>query len=410
MKDELIIVGGGIGGVATALACAHQGFPVTVLERAPEFGEVGAGLQIGPNAWRVLNALGVARHLSGRAVLPSRWTLLDISTGSEIFSLAFGAEFEKRYGAPYAVMHRGELLTALLSACRATGLVKLCAAKEVIAVEQDDESATAHCADGTTYTATALVAADGLRSMIRTRVFDPEPPLVSPYVVYRGPGPRPEGVESAVMLYVGDGIHYMQYPISGGTMLNRVASFKSTRGEPGSPEWGTSEELAEQFSDAIPYVREAVSEMDLERRWPLCDRKPMAGWAKGRITLLGDAAHPMNQYLAQGACQALEDALALGAALAASPGDPAAAFASFEEIRYPKVSAVQEFTRFIGDFCHFGGAAALLRDHFLGGLDAADHYAYTDWLYGQNEPAPGFPAHVDLYASAGDVRETWVRS
>ncbi len=410
MTTEIIIVGGGIGGVSTALSCARQGFPVTVLERAPEFGEVGAGLQVGPNAWRVLDSLGVARRLSGRAVLPSRWALMDIVTGNEIFSLPFGVKFESRYGAPYAVMHRGELLTALLDACRATGLVRLLAGKEVVAVEQDDESATARCSDGSSYTADALVAADGLRSTIRARFLDPEPPLVSPYVIYRGPGPRPEGVENAVMLYVGDGVHYMQYPISGGTMLNRVASFKSTRGEPGSPGWGTPEELTERFADAIPYVREAIGEMDLDRRWPLCDRKPMAGWAQGRITLLGDAAHPMNQYLAQGACQALEDALALGAALAAAPEDPAAAFASFEKARYPRVSAVQEFTRFIGDFCHFGGAAALLRDHFLGGLDAADRYDYLDWLYAEGGSAPRMPDHVDLYALAGDVRESRVRS
>ncbi|NBE50560.1 FAD-dependent monooxygenase [Streptomyces boluensis] len=400
MSTEILIAGGGIGGVATALACARRGITVTVLERAAEFGEVGAGLQIGPNAWRVLRELGVLDGLAGRAVLPSRWALTDITTGEEIFSLPFGEAFEERYGAPYAVMHRGELLTALITACRGTGLVTLVPGKEITEVGQDGESATAHCADGTSLTADALVAADGLRSVIRAQLLDAEPPLLSSYVVYRGPGPRPEGIEDAVMLYVGDGIHYMQYPISGGTMLNRVASFKSTRGEPGTDEWGTPQELTEKFAGAMAYVRQAVAEMDIGKRWPLCDRKPLAGWAQGRITLLGDAAHPMNQYLAQGACQALEDALALGAALAETPGDPAAAFKSYEAARFPRSSAVQELTRFVGDFCHFGGAAALLRDHFLARLSAEDRYAYTDWLYRADGtlPSRALPAHVDLYA------------
>ncbi|MER7793008.1 FAD-dependent monooxygenase [Streptomyces sp. NPDC097640] len=399
MSTEILVAGGGIGGITTALACARRGIRVTVLERHSEFGEVGAGLQIGPNAWRVLRDLGVIDSLAGQAVMPRRWALHDITTGEEIFSLPFGTAFEQRYGAPYAVMHRGQLLTALLSACRATGLVTAIPGKEITRISQDTGSVTAHCADGSTFTADAAVAADGLRSTVRAQLLDAEPPLISEYVVYRGPGPRPDGIEDAVMLYVGDGIHYMQYPISGGTMLNRVASFKSTRGAPLSETWGTPRELTEKFAGATAGIRAAVAEMDTSKRWPLCDREPLPGWTLGRITLLGDAAHPMNQYLAQGACQALEDALALAEALSDAPGDPEAAFAAYEEARYPRTSAIQQYTRFIGDFCHFGGAAALLRDHFLSGLGIEDRYAYTDWLYGTGggTPTRPIPPHLTPY-------------
>ncbi len=399
MSTEVIIVGGGIGGVATALACAFRGIRVTVLERHGEFGEVGAGLQVGPNAWRVLSDLGVLDSLVQRVVLPGRWALRDITTGQEIFALPFGAAFEERYGAPYAVMHRGELLTALLAACRATGLVTALAGKEITHISQDAGSVTAHSADGEAFTAQAAIAADGLRSTIRAQLLDDDAPLVSDYVVYRGPGPRPEGIEDAVMLYVGDGMHYMQYPISGGTMVNRVASFKSTRGAPLSDDWGTPDELVEKFAGATAHVRTAVAQLDTSRRWPLCDRKPRSGWARGRVVLLGDAAHPMNQYLAQGACQALEDAVVLARSLADTPGDPVAAFKSYEEERFPRTSAIQEYTRFIGDFCHFGGAAALLRDHFLAGLAIEERYAYTDWLYGAGTPVPSIPSHFAPYGT-----------
>ncbi|MEU9843643.1 FAD-dependent monooxygenase [Actinomadura sp. NPDC048032] len=400
MDVSLIVVGGGIGGIATALACARQGMKVRVLERASEFGEVGAGLQVGPNAWRILRDLGVVDGLREQVVLPTRWEMIDIYTGETISALRFGTEFTERYRAPYAVVHRGELLTALLEACQRTGRVHLIPGTEVVSVSQDEDSATVQCADGSTHTGTAIVAADGLRSVVRRQLLDDRPPLVSPYVVYRGPGPRPADVDDAVMLYVGDGIHYMQYPVSGGTVLNRVVSFRSTAGEPGSAEWGTPEELHRRFAGTIPHVRSAVAELDLSKRWPLCDRPPLAGWAQGRITLLGDAAHPMQQYLAQGACQALEDAIALSDALRACPGDPAAAFKSFENIRFPRVSSVQELTRFIGDFCHLGGAAVVLRDHFLSGLGASDHYAYTDWLYGGPAKAPVLPPSIDMYAGA----------
>jgi salicylate hydroxylase len=401
---EIVIVGGGICGLATALACARQRIPVLVLEQASVLTETGAGVQVGPNAWRALHDLGIAGALEARAVLPHRWALMDIYTGRQITALEFGPDFVARYGAPYALLHRGELLTALINECSASGLVDIAPGAEVTGVTQRTDTATAHCADGSDQTASAVIGADGLHSVVRQSILDNRPPLISRYVVYRGLGPRPAGVDDSSRLYVGADMHLMQYPVSGGRMLNRVASFKSLRGEPGSEGWGTPAEFADRFSSACEYVRDAIQEMDLSRRWLLRDRMPAAGWAQGRVTLIGDAAHPMQQYLAQGACQALEDAVALGEAVHGSRADFPRAFQRFEAARFPRTSAVQRLSRFVGDICHAGGVTAVLRDHVLA-QRAADDYGWFDWLYGGpadgRHPIPQLPASLDLYATSG---------
>lgn len=374
---RIIVVGGGIGGVATALSLAENGVSVRVLERAPKIAEVGAGLQVGPNAWRALTRLGVVDRLADTAVRPTRAVMRDIYTGAEIGALDFGSAFVTRYGAPYTVLHRADLLAALVDACAATGSVELIPDSEVVRIEQTDDLVTVECARGAIYTCDAVVGADGLRSTVRRLVLDDAQPLVDPYIVYRGPGPRPEGVEDAVTLYVGDGLHYMQYPVRGGTVLNRVASFK--------PEGtGDAAEFLARFEHVCDYVRAAIGEFDLSKQWPLCDREPRPGWAAGRIVLLGDAAHPMHQYLAQGACQALEDAIVLAESIAEFGPDIPGALKKFEEVRFPRTSRVHQVTRQMGEFCHLGGVGARLRDHALSAR-AADDYTHVDWLYGEGE-------------------------
>ncbi|MDF3337118.1 FAD-dependent monooxygenase [Mycolicibacterium septicum] len=374
---RVLVVGGGIGGVATALSLARQGSAVRVLERASVIEEVGAGLQVGPNAWRALTRLGVVERLETAAVRPGRAVMKNIHTGDEITSLDFGPRFVARYGAPYTVLHRADLLSALVDACAATGRVELTTGCEVVKVRQGADVVSVECADGSTDTADALIGADGLRSTVRRLVVDDALPVVDSYVVYRGPGPRPEGVEDAVTLYVGDGLHYMQYPVRGGEVLNRVASFKPQ-------ESGDADEFLARFDRTCDYVRAAIGEFDLNKQWPLCDREPLGEWAVGRITLLGDAAHPMHQYLAQGACQALEDAVVLGASIAESGTDIEGALKKYEAIRFPRASRVQRVTRQMGELCHLGGVGAALRDHVLS-TRAVDDYQHVDWLYGEGE-------------------------
>lgn len=396
----VLVVGGGIGGVATALACARRGISVRVLERAAELNEIGAGLQLGPNGVRILRDLDVLDVVERSAVTPRRAVMLDVTSGEEIYSLDFDEAFVARFGARYTVMHRGDLFTTLLDAARATGLVDVLPGKQVLAVEQDDDGARAHCADGTEYRGAVLVGADGLHSVVRKVVIADDEPLVSDYVVYRGPGPRPDGVEDAVMLYTGDRHHLMQYPMQGGEMLNRVMSFKSVRALPESEDWGTPDELAETYADACEYVQGALREMDTSKRWFLCDRAPVPGWSQGRVTLLGDAAHAMRQYLAQGAVQALEDAAAISAALAENPDDLVGALKSYEAARYPRASAVQRNTRFFGELTHLGGIGAALRNYIFSQLPRGD-FRFLDWLYGIDAPPPvETPSWLDLYDSA----------
>lgn len=276
--DKIVVVGGGIGGVSAAVALAKRGMEVTVLERAPEIKEIGAGLQLGPNAGRVLQDLGVMDAVLRTAVLPHRFVLRDIYTGNEIYQATMGKEFVQRYGAPYTVIHRADLLDALLEVALATGNVEVVTGKEVVAVEQTDTAAHVQCADGSTYRGDAVIGADGLRSAVRRLTLDDSEPIRSEYVIYRGPGPRPEGTEDAVMLFAGDEIHLMQYPVQGGELLNRVLSFRSRTAAPGSEEWATREELFERFANTCDHIKESLHTLDLETRWVQFDRKPMAGW------------------------------------------------------------------------------------------------------------------------------------
>lgn len=394
---RVLVVGGGIGGVATALACARQGIDVRVLEQAQELSEIGAGLQLGPNGVRTLRSFGVLDAVERTAVPPRRIVLLDVDTDEEIFAINCGEEFVARYGERYTVMHRGDLFAALLDSARATGLVEVLPRKTVVGIDQNDSGATAHCADGTSYTGEVLIGADGLRSYVRQVVIGDGDPLVSDYVVYRGPGPRPDGIEDAVKLYAGHRHHIMQYPIQGGEQLNRVFSFKSTRGAPGSETWGTPEELFETFANASDYVKSALESVDVSKRWLLCDRRPTPGWTQGRVTLLGDAAHAMRQYLAQGAVQAIEDADVLARCLVQRADDVTSALKAYEEIRYPRTTAVQQVTRFWGELSHVGGIARTMRDYTLRQLGDRV-YDFFDWLYLANPPAPlQVPDSLGLY-------------
>lgn len=392
-----IVIGCGIGGITAALALARKGVRVTVYERAEEIREVGAGLQVGPNAVRLLQRLGVTRHLTQAIVLPDRAVMRDIRSGEEVFAIRFGREFTKRYGAPYQVMHRGDLLAALLRTAEDTGLVSIVPGKELVDVEQDADTVTARFADGSSARAEVLVGADGIRSQVRRVLGDNEPPLASTYAIYRGTFERTDDIENAVTLQVGPEHHVMYYPIKAGTMVNLVCSFKSVVDSPGGDAWGATTELDDRFADANPVVRRAIRQLDRSKRWTQFDRAPRPGWVEGRVVLIGDAAHPTHQYFAQGACQAMEDGVEL-AELIANSEDLSDRVQEFEELRYPRTTAVQRGSRFWGEWSHVGGAEAAHRDRVL--RSTAPHiYGYLDWLYGNDRtvPIPRIPESRDDY-------------
>jgi 3-hydroxybenzoate 6-monooxygenase len=391
---DILIVGGGIGGLTAALALARDGYQVRVLEKAAQFAELGAGLQLAPNATRILSRLGVLDRVLDAGVRPRRLLLRSAVTADELTALDLGEPFAARYQAPYVVMHRSDLLAILYEACQAAG-VELCPDSDVRAVTDGADAATAECADGTRHDGAAVIAADGLHSLVR-RLFTADQPVCSGFAAYRGTA-RIDQVTARsrldeVVAWIGPDLHFVQYPLRAGQIYNQVAVFRSPKYAacPGlaDGQWGGPDELDEAFQACCPQVREATGFLWRDRWWPMYDREPLAVWTRGRIALLGDAAHPMLQYLAQGACQAIEDADAVARALAACPGREliGQALAHYAATRATHAARVQRTARTWGDIWHVSGVGALLRDELFR-RRPADDYSYTDWLYGPVRPS-----------------------
>lgn len=395
---EIFVIGGGIGGLTAALALARGGHRVRVLEREPEFTELGAGLQLAPNATSILGRLGVLDRVIETGVRPRRLVLRSILTAEELSALDLGAPFIARYGAPYVVVHRSDLLSVLHDACVQAN-VELRPGKEVRSVsDADGGAATVWCADGTTYTGDIVIAADGLRSVIRGGISADEP-VGSGYVAYRGTASVADVTARSaldeVVAWIGPRMHFVQYPLRAGEIYNQVAVFGSRRYAEAlavgrvlpDGEWGTPDELDVAFGGCAPQVRSAMVHLWRDRWWPMYDREPVGCWVSGRVVLLGDAAHPMLQYLAQGACQAIEDADELARTVAACPGPHAVgkALAEYEAVRAPRAARVQRAARTWGDIWHLSGAGMLVRDELLR-RRAADDYTDTDWLYAPARP------------------------
>ncbi len=385
----LLIAGGGIGGLAAALAASRAGRPVHVLEKAEQFAEIGAGLQLALNATRMLDRLGILDEIRRHAFFPHKLVMMDAVSGRHITSLDLGEKFLAHFGHPYLVMHRGDLLATELAACQANPLVTLENNKEVRAVEDLGDAARVTCTDGSVYTCDALVGADGLWSTVRKTVHDDGDPICARFVAYRGTidiADAPEGSDFDNMtIWVGPDLHFVQYVVKSGTLFNQVAVFRSHRYRADSDDWGTPAELDSHYAPLCPRIRAAVAKINRVRRWPLFDRLPIANWTRNRITLLGDAAHPMLQYIAQGACQALEDAVWLGESLRQYPADAACALRAYQEQRIPRTARVQRIARFFGEVKHVDGVGRALRNALLE-KRAPDDFAYFDWLYGPDAP------------------------
>ena len=383
---EIIVAGGGIGGLTAALALSRAGFRVRVLERSAEFAELGAGLQLAPNATRILARLGVLDKVVAAGVLPRRLVLRSALTAAELTALDLGPAFLRRYRAPYVVMHRSDLLTILYDACESAG-VGLTPSKDVCQIADGADSATVTCADGSVYAGAAAIGADGLRSTVRA-LFSADEPICSGFAAYRGTAAIGEVTAKSpledVVAWIGPDLHFVQYPLRAGEIYNQVAVFRSRRYAPGmaDSDWGGPDELDEAFSVCCPQIQEAMGFLWRDRWWPMYDREPLGTWTRGRIALLGDAAHPMLQYLAQGACQAIEDADTLARTIAASPDAHliAKALAEYQRLRAPHAARIQRAARTWGDIWHVDGVGALLRDELFS-RRPADDYTDTDWIY-----------------------------
>jgi 2-polyprenyl-6-methoxyphenol hydroxylase-like FAD-dependent oxidoreductase len=390
---EVLVVGGGIGGLAAALALARAGRTVRLVEQAREFSEIGAGLQLGPNAMRAFDRLGVYDDIASAAVFPRRAVVLDALDGSELTVLDFGARFVNRYGYPYVVAHRSDVLTALLSACERQPGVVLETDRTVVEVAEDGERAEIRFADGESYTTDLLVGADGIRSKVRSLI-DDSPPSFSGHVAYRGaiatanvPG---DVAADDVLLWIGPGMHLMQYPVRRGELYNQVAVYERPAGH--RDPIGSAAELESAFGRACDAVRGSVALIEKGRCWPVFDRDPVSVWSTDHCVLIGDAAHAMLQYLGQGACQALDDALALAAADEQHRADRHRAFKAYEEARVGTASRCQRTARPWGQLWHTGDPLTVAVRNRLFRMRRPDDYSELDWLYADPAPAGVQPA------------------
>jgi len=382
----VIIIGGGIGGLATALALALKGIASVLLEQSAEFREVGAGIQLGPNVFRRFETLGIRAAIEADAVFPENLIMRDALTGDLVTKIPMGNQARAHWGMPYAVTHRADLHNTLLQACLAQTKITLRNSAKVTAWQDSGDGVRVTLADGETISGDSLVACDGLWSQVRADIVNDGKPRVSGHIAYRAVLPAsevpPGQFENNVVLWAGPKTHLVHYPLRRGELFNLVAVFHSNRYEEGWNAFGDVEELNERFRNQQPQVHALLNKIESWRMWVLCDREPVANWTKGRIALLGDAAHPMLQYLAQGACMAIEDAVCLADKLAARRDDPHAAFLAYQQERYLRTARVQVMARVYGDFYHATGPVRELRNALLSGRTQAQAYAGNDWLYG----------------------------
>ncbi|GAA4587684.1 salicylate hydroxylase [Actinoplanes octamycinicus] len=412
MTSSVVVVGGGIGGLATALSLTRAGQRVTVLEQASSFGEVGAGMQIAPNCTRILHEWGLLDEVTSLGVLPERIVMKDAVDGRLLSALDLH-DVERRYGFPYLVIHRSDLHGVLLRACRSAG-VDLVTDVTVTGYTSSPTGATA-IHDGGTVPADVVIAADGLHSVAR-RVFSDDEPVSSAYVAYRGAVPIDKVAEldvhlKDVVVYVGPRCHLVQYPLRGGEMFNQVAVFESPKAKLGLADWGTPDELDAAFAGSCPQVRAGLHLMWRDRWWRMFDREPLDTWVTGRLALTGDAAHPPLQYLAQGAVMAIEDAWVLGTHAAPSPRpapdelgprpaspklephavQPApdwdAVLAAYNAVRPEHCRRVLTTARSWGEFWHHDGPERAWRNEVLRNRNLYD-YSYVDWLFGPTALTP----------------------
>ena len=385
--QPILIAGGGIGGLAVALGLAQKGIRSILLEKASALGEIGAGIQLGPNAFHAFDYLGVGEAARNMAVYVERQRLMDAMTAEEICHVDLGEAFRKRFGNPYAVVHRGDLHGVFLKACRESESIDLRVSSEVVSYDQDGSSVTARLASGDRITGSLLIGADGLWSNVRKQVVGDGKPRVSGHTTYRSVIPTeqmPEDLRwNAATLWAGPKCHLVHYPLSGWKVFNLVVTCHNDAPEPVAGKPVPEEEVMRGFSHIHERAQAIIRHGTNWKLWVLCDRDPTEHWVDGRVALLGDAAHPMLQYFAQGACQAMEDAVCLSHMLGNHPGDHERALQKYREQRFPRTARVQLMSRLIGEHIyHPSGEHARLRNAIMSAKSQEEWYGDLAWLYG----------------------------
>jgi len=358
--QPILIVGGGLGGLTTALALGRAGRRVHVLEQTPEFGAIGYGIQLGPNVVPMFDRLGITDAVLEKGDVPDACLLVDAYSGEEIAAIPLGASFRACFRHPYIIIHRVDLHQVLVEACRAVPAISFEPGAEV-------------------------TGADGLRSVVRAQLRREGEPHQFGYVAQRTivpmdlvPDPVPR---QNVYLWAGPGFHMVHYPLRHGTLFNIVAVYRTATYADRLDEATHRAEAERTYAGTHPAMGAMLAMMNLERRWPLADRYPIRCWHQGRVTMVGDAAHPTLQSFAQGACMAIEDGVCLAALIGLADGDYARAFAQYEAERSVRTARLQLESRYMWDIYHAEGIARdVVRETFAGRTED-DIFRCLAWLY-----------------------------
>ena len=380
----ILIAGGGIGGLTAALALAHQGLEAQVFEQATAFEEIGAGLQISPNSARVLQALGLEKPLRPYVVLPEAAQIRHWRHGKTIAETPLGAAAQAKYGAPYYHIHRADLMRVLAEAAERSPKISLHLGAPVDAISQSPSGvslSTSHAR----YEGEALIGADGLHSCVRNHLWGEQAPRFTGNVAWRALVPREklpaDWMARKANVWWGPGKHFVHYDVRGGDLVNCVCVVEKSGWQLES--WthrGEASELAADFAGWHGDIQQLLAAADPDSlfKWALFDRPPMRQWGKGRISLLGDACHPMLPFMAQGSAMAIEDGAVLAKCLVGAR-DIAAALQRYEAMRKPRTNFVQNLSRRNARVFHLRGVARFMRNQIApwAGQRAMDRlYAY----------------------------------
>lgn len=388
-RYDVVIAGAGIGGLAAACFLLKRGFRVGLLERAGTPLEVGAGIQLGPNATRLLEEVGLLDRLRDTAVEPDAIAVRDGLTGRRLARIPLGSFARRRYGAPYLVIHRGDLHRTLADAVAAHPRADIRYESDVTRFDEAGDGVTVETGRGATVRGGVLIGADGLRSAVRRQLLRDGNGTAFGEIAWRTLVPRHRfdqrfaGNETG--LWIGPGGHVVHYPVRAGAAVNIVAITRGRLDVRGWSAEGDPDELRAKFVDWSRPLQDILACGQDWRYWPLFDRSPGQHWGSGRVSLLGDAAHPMLPYLAQGGAMAIEDACVLSSCLANYLSDPVRALETYEDLRRERTARVQNAARDNARTFHADGGFRLARNAVLGLLDRfSPGRALTryDWLYG----------------------------
>jgi salicylate hydroxylase len=385
MAGPILIAGGGIGGLALALALARIGRSSIVIERRETFATAGAGIQLGPNGTRALQRLGIADALAPLVGTPDVLGIMHGASGARIATLPLGSWIADRHGAPYWVAHRGDLLATLLAAASEDWRITLRSGFDVATIAQDVSGVRATSTSGETILASALVGADGLWSRVR-RALQPAvlPAFVGATATRTVMAAAKAGRlnSNGVGLWLTPGVHVVHYPVRGG---REIAVVVITAEAWQSTDWETDADKGQLFSRLCGFdasLIEVLAHAPAWRKWALHRLPPLNAWSQGRVTLLGDAAHSMLPYLAQGGALALEDALVLSQCLTVHAADDARAFSAYEDLRRRRAARVEALSWRMGRIYQLGPPLAWGRDSVLRVIPGSWLMAGYDWLYG----------------------------